>query len=85
MPGFRAAADKKQSDSIWGFLPISIFPNTEPTGGEGIGSSKSSCAASVPEIFDALETGGEGICFSKSSCAASVPEVFDALENCELL
>ena len=54
--GFRAAAVKKQSDSKRGFLPNSIFPNTELTGGEGIGSSKSSRAASVPETFDALET-----------------------------
>ena len=38
-----------------GFVPNSIFPNTELTGGEGIGSGKSPCAASVPETFDALE------------------------------
>ena len=56
MPGFRAAAIKKQSDSKRDFLLNSIFPKTELTGGEGIGSSKSSCAASVPETFDALET-----------------------------
>ena len=31
MPGFRAAAVKKQSDSNRGFLPNSIFPNTELT------------------------------------------------------
>ena len=38
-----------------GFLPNSIFPNTELTGGEGVGSSKSPYTASVPETFDALE------------------------------
>ena len=46
---------KKKSDSNKGFLPNSLFPNTELTGGEGIGSSKSPYTASVPETFDALE------------------------------
>ena len=55
MPGFRAAAVKKQSDSNRGFLPNSIFPNTELTGGEGIGSSKLPYGASVHETFEALE------------------------------
>ena len=55
MPGFRAAAVKKQSDSNRSFLPNSIFPDTELTGGEEIGSSKSPYTASVPETFDALE------------------------------
>ena len=53
MPGFRAAAAKEQSYSKRGFLPNSIFPNTELTGGEGIGSGKPSYATSVPETFDA--------------------------------
>ena len=34
-----------------GFLPNSISPNTELTGGEGVGSSKSPHAASIPEIL----------------------------------
>ena len=55
MPGFRAATVKKQSDSNKGFVPNSISPNTELTGGEGIGSSKFLYAASNPETFDALE------------------------------
>ena len=55
MPGFRAAATKEQTDLIRDFLPNSISPNSELTGGEGIGSSKSSYAASVPETFDAPE------------------------------
>ena len=38
-----------------GFPPELDFPNTELTGGEGIGSSKSSRAASVAETFDAIE------------------------------
>ena len=53
MPRFRAVAAKEQSDSKRGFLPNSISPNTELEEGEGIGSSKSSYAASVPETFDA--------------------------------
>ena len=55
IPGFRAAAAKEQSDSERGFLPNSIPPNTELTGREGIGSSKSSYAAWVPETFGAPE------------------------------
>ena len=47
---------KKKSDSLRGFLPNSVFPNTELTQGEGGGSSQSPYAASVPETFDALET-----------------------------
>ena len=56
MPGFRAAAAKKQSGSKRGSLPNSIPPNTELRGGEWIGSSKSSYATSVPGTFDALES-----------------------------
>ena len=55
MPGFRAAAVKKQSNSKRGFLPNSIFPNTELTWGKGSGSVKSSHAVSVLETFDAFE------------------------------
>ena len=55
MPGIRATAVKNQPDSKRGFFPNSIFPNTELTGGEGIGSSKSPYAATVPETFDALK------------------------------
>ena len=46
---------QKRSDSNRDFLPNSISPNTELTGGEGIGSSKSPYTASVPQTFDALE------------------------------
>ena len=46
---------QKQSDPSRGFLPNSFSPNTELTGGEGIGSSKSPYTASVPQTFDALE------------------------------
>ena len=38
-----------------GFLPDSISLNIDLMEGEGIGSSKSSHAASVPETFDALK------------------------------
>ena len=56
MPGFRAAVAKEQSDSKEGFPPNSFSPTTELRGGEEIGSSKSSYAASsVPKTFDALE------------------------------
>ena len=55
MPGFRVAVAKEQSDSKRGFLPNSFSPNTELRGGEGIGFSESSYAASVPATFDALE------------------------------
>ena len=55
MPGFRAAAAKKQSDSKGGFIPNSISPNTELRGDQEAGSNKSSYAVSVPETFDALE------------------------------
>ena len=55
MPGLRAAAGKNQSDSKRGFLPNSIAPNTGLTGEEGVGSSKPSYAASVPETSDAPE------------------------------
>ena len=49
MPGFRAVAAKEQSYSKRGFFTSSIFPIIELTGGEGVGSSKSSYAASVPK------------------------------------
>ena len=55
MPEFRTAAAKEQSGSKRGFLPNSISPNTELTGGEGVGSRKSSYTVSVPETFDAPE------------------------------
>ena len=65
--GFRTVAAKETSDSKRGFLPNSIFPSTELPGGEGIGSSRSSCAASVLETSDAPENrelfgtlGGQG-------------------------
>ena len=54
IPGLRAAAAKEQSDSKSGSLPNSTS-NTELTGEERIGSSKSSYAASVPKTFDAPE------------------------------
>ena len=38
-----------------GFPPKLNFPQHRTNGGEGIGSSKSSYAASVPETFDAPE------------------------------
>ena len=38
-----------------GFPPNSISPNTKLRGGEGVGSSKSSHAASIPGTFEALE------------------------------
>ena len=40
-----------------GFLPeLDFSQHRTHGGGEGIGSSKSSCAASIPETFDALKT-----------------------------
>ena len=50
MPRFRAVAARLEK----GFHPDSISPNTELMGGEGVSSSKSSYAASVPATFDAL-------------------------------
>ena len=54
---------QKQSDSKRSFLPNSIFPNTELTGGEGIGSRKLPYTASVHKTSDALET----VCCSENS------------------
>ena len=46
---------KNKSGSNRDFLPISIYPNTELAGGDGIGSRKLPYATSVPKTFDALE------------------------------
>ena len=56
MPGFKGAAAKEHYDSKRDFLPNSISSNTELMGRDGIGSSKSSYAASILETLDALES-----------------------------